>query len=51
MYEDLQRKVLESGPFVVIYQQIEVAAFSAKLKGFRLGPSYDTNLVAPISKE
>ncbi|MBS1182443.1 MAG: transporter, periplasmic oligopeptide-binding protein [Proteobacteria bacterium] len=50
MYEDLQRKVLESGPFVVIFQQIEVAAYSAKLKGFRLGPSYDTNLVAPISK-
>lgn len=50
MYEDLQRKVLESGPFVVIYQQIEVAAYSAKLQGFKLGPSYDTNLVASISK-
>nr|WP_026789855.1 ABC transporter substrate-binding protein [Pleomorphomonas oryzae] len=50
MYEDLQRKVLDSGPFVVIYQQIEVAAYSAKLQGFKLGPSYDTNLVAPISK-
>ncbi len=50
MYEDLQRKVLESGPFVVIFQQIEVAAYSAKLKGFKLGPSYDTNLVASISK-
>lgn len=51
MYQDLQKKVLESGPFVVIFQQIEVAAYSAKLKGFRLGPSYDTNYVAPISKE
>ncbi len=50
MYEDLQRKVLESGPFVVIYQQIEVAGYSAKLHGFRLGPSFDTNLVASISK-
>lgn len=50
MYEDLQRKVLESGPFVVIFQQTEVAAYSSKLKGFKLGPSYDTNLVAPISK-
>lgn len=50
MYEDLQHKVLDSGPFVVIYQQIEVAAYSAKLQGFKLGPSYDTNLVAPISK-
>jgi peptide/nickel transport system substrate-binding protein len=50
IYEDLQRKVLESGPFVVIFQQIEVAAYSAKLQGFKLGPSYDTNLVASISK-
>ena len=50
MYEDLQRKVLESGPFVVVFQQIEVAAYSAKLTGFKLGPSYDTNLVASISK-
>jgi len=51
MYEDLQRKVMESGPFVVIYQQVEVAAYSAKLKGFKLGPSYDTNLVYSVSKE
>ena len=51
MYEDLQRKVMESGPFVMIYQQVEVAAFSAKLKGFRLGPSFDTNLVYSVSKE
>lgn len=51
MYEDLQKKVLASGPFVVIFQQTEVAAYAAKLKGFTLGPSYDTNYVAPISKE
>ncbi|MBS1167903.1 MAG: hypothetical protein H6R00_3928 [Proteobacteria bacterium] len=34
----------------MIFQQIEVAAYSAKLQGFKLGPSYDTNLVASISK-
>ena len=51
MYEDLQKKVLASGPFVVIFQQTEVAAYNAKLKGFKLGPSYDTNFVASISKE
>ncbi len=51
MYEDLQKRVLASGPFVVIFQQTEVAAYNAKLKGFKLGPSYDTNFVASISKE
>jgi peptide/nickel transport system substrate-binding protein len=51
IYEDLQKKVLESGPFVVIFQQTEVAGYSAKLKGFKLGPSFDTNFVFPISKD
>jgi len=51
MYADLQKKVQESGPFVMLYQQIEVAAYSAKLKGLKLGPSFDTNFVAPISKD
>ncbi|WP_026781829.1 ABC transporter substrate-binding protein [Pleomorphomonas koreensis] len=51
MYADLQKKVQESGPFVMLYQQTEVAAYAAKLKGFKLGPSFDTNFVAPISKE
>ena len=51
IYEDLQKKVLTSGPFVVIFQQTEVAGYSAKLKGFKLGPSFDTNFVYTISKE
>lgn len=51
IYEDLQKKVLEAGPFVVIFQQTEVAGYSAKLKGFKLGPSFDTNFVFPISKD
>lgn len=51
IYEDLQKKVLASGPFVVIFQQTEVAGYSAKLKGFKLGPSFDTNFVYTISKE
>jgi peptide/nickel transport system substrate-binding protein len=51
MYKDLQQKVLDTSPFVIIYQQIEVAAIRNNLKGFKLGPSFDTNFVGPISKE
>ncbi|NGO62062.1 ABC transporter substrate-binding protein [Rhizobium daejeonense] len=51
IYEGLQKEVLASGPFVMLFQQIEVAGYSSKLKGFKLGPSFDTNLVYTISKD
>ncbi|WP_430255016.1 ABC transporter substrate-binding protein [Neorhizobium sp. DAR64872/K0K18] len=50
-YEDLQRKVLATSPFVIVFQQTEVAGYSSKVKGYKLGPSFDTNFVAPVSKE
>lgn len=49
-YEDLQKKVLAQSPFVIIFQQTEVAGYSSKLKDFKLGPSFDTNFVYPVSK-
>ncbi|MFC3163893.1 ABC transporter substrate-binding protein [Ciceribacter thiooxidans] len=51
VYEELQKEVLARGPFVMLFQQIEVAGYSDKLKGFKLGPSFDTNFVYKISKE
>ncbi|TRL38752.1 ABC transporter substrate-binding protein [Rhizobium straminoryzae] len=51
IYQDLQKKVLSSGPFVIIFQQTEVAGYSKKLKGLKLGPSFDTNFVSTISKD
>ncbi|MBV2187187.1 MAG: ABC transporter substrate-binding protein [Rhizobium sp.] len=51
IYEDLQKQVLTTGPFVVIFQQTEVAGYSAKLKGYKLGPSFDTNFVYTVSKD
>ena len=51
MYQDLQRKVLDAGPYAFLYQQIEVSGYSSKVKNFRLGPSFDTNYVFPISKD
>ncbi|MFT2212135.1 ABC transporter substrate-binding protein [Rhizobium giardinii] len=51
MYKDLQKKVLANSPFVIIFQQTEVAGYGGNLKGFKLGPSFDTNYVFNISKE
>jgi peptide/nickel transport system substrate-binding protein len=51
IYQKLQKEVLAKGPFVIIFQQVEVAGYSAKLKGFKLGPSFDTNFVYTISKD
>lgn len=51
MYEDIQKKFLANSPFVVIFQQTEVAGYRKALSGFKLGPSFDTNYVGPIGKE
>ncbi|TGT72245.1 MULTISPECIES: ABC transporter substrate-binding protein [unclassified Mesorhizobium] len=51
MYKDLQKKILDTSPFVIIHQQLEVAGLRKNLKGFALGPSFDTNFVGPVSKE
>ncbi|MDB5556171.1 MAG: transporter substrate-binding protein [Rhizobium sp.] len=49
-YQELERAVLETSPFVIIFQQTEVAGLSRKLTGFKLGPSFDTNFVYNVSK-
>ncbi len=51
IYEELQKEVLERGPFVIIFQQTEVAGYSDKLKNYKLGPSFDTNFLHSVSKE
>jgi peptide/nickel transport system substrate-binding protein len=43
MYRDLQRKVLEGGPFVIMFQDIEVIAERNNVAGMIWGPSFDDN--------
>lgn len=50
-YQDLEKKILDTSPFVLIHQQLEVAGLRKNLKGFALGPSFDSNFVGPVSKE
>ncbi len=50
MYADLQRKVRETGPFIMLWQETEVAGMRKNVQGLKLGPTFDTNFLAPITK-
>ncbi|WP_144379549.1 ABC transporter substrate-binding protein [Mesorhizobium amorphae] len=50
MYQDVQTKIREQGPFNFIWQQTEVAGLRKNVQGFKLGPTFDTNFVAPVTK-
>jgi peptide/nickel transport system substrate-binding protein len=49
-YKELQRTVLESSPFIVIYQKTEVAGLRRNVNDLKLGPSFDTNFVDRVWK-
>jgi peptide/nickel transport system substrate-binding protein len=48
-YQDLQKKVLATSPFVVLFQQIEVAGIRANIKNYKLA-SVGPNIVSTVSK-
>ena len=50
IYAKLQKEVLETSPFVIIFQQNEVAGLRKAVSGYKLGPTFDTNFVASVSK-
>ncbi|HUK07531.1 MAG TPA: ABC transporter substrate-binding protein [Stellaceae bacterium] len=50
IYEQLQREVQKIAPFVIMYQQIEVAAHRKDVTGFVMGPGFADNLYAGIEK-
>ncbi|MDE2146747.1 MAG: ABC transporter substrate-binding protein [Burkholderiales bacterium] len=50
MYQAIQAEFRRTSPFVMLYQQTEVAAFRANVQGLRLGPTADTTYLAAVSK-
>jgi peptide/nickel transport system substrate-binding protein len=50
MYLQIQREHQQTSPFVIMFQDIEVAAERANVKGFVLGPSFDSNFYQGITK-
>jgi peptide/nickel transport system substrate-binding protein len=50
MYEDLQAEFRKTSPFIMLYQQTEVAAFRTNVDGLKLGPTFDSNYMFNASK-
>jgi peptide/nickel transport system substrate-binding protein len=43
MYEEMQREVQETGPFVIMFQDIELIAERGNVQGMIWGPPFDAN--------
>lgn len=51
VYEEVQREHQQTSPFVVMFQDIEVATRRDNVKGFILGPSFDSNFYRYVTKD
>jgi peptide/nickel transport system substrate-binding protein len=51
MYEELQKTVMEEGPFVIMFQEIEVLGMRSNVQNFILGPSFNDNSFRLVTKE
>lgn len=50
LYQEIQRSHQATSPFVIMFQEIEVAAMRKNVNGFILGPSFDTNFYRYTTK-
>jgi peptide/nickel transport system substrate-binding protein len=51
IYQELQKTVLAESPFVIIWQQTEVAGYRKNVQNYKLGLSFDTNYVNTVTKQ
>jgi len=50
MYEKMQAEFRKTSPFIMIYQQTEVAAYRSNLQGLKIGPTSDSTYMFKVSK-
>ena len=50
MYQSMQAEFRASSPFVMLYQQTEVAAYRANLEGLKIGPTSDSTYMSAVGK-
>lgn len=50
MYEKIQAEFRKTSPFVMLFQQTEVAAMRSNVQGLKLGPTSDTTYMFKVSK-
>jgi peptide/nickel transport system substrate-binding protein len=51
MYQDIQAEFRQSSPFVMLYQQTEVAAHRSNVEGLKIGPTSDTTYMFVVGKQ
>ena len=51
MYLDLQKDGQMTSPFVIMFQEIEVAALRKNVNGYVIGPSFDDNKFSGVTKD
>jgi peptide/nickel transport system substrate-binding protein len=50
LYQELQAEFRQTSPFVMLFQQTQVAMLRTSVDGFRLGPTSDSTYLAPVVK-
>ena len=50
MYQDIQAEFRKTSPFVMLWQQTQVAAFRNNVDGLKLGPTSDSTYLFNVSK-
>ena len=50
MYQDIQAEFRKSSPFVMLYQQTEVAAYRSNVDGLKIGPTSDSTYMFNVGK-
>ena len=51
MYQDIQAEFRKSSPFVMLFQQTEVAAYRSNVMGLKIGPTSDSTYLFNVSKK
>ncbi|MDP2005786.1 MAG: ABC transporter substrate-binding protein [Rubrivivax sp.] len=50
MYQDIQAEFRRNSPFVMLYQQTDVAAYRSNVSGLKIGPTSDSTYMFAVSK-
>ena len=50
IYEAEQKTVMDTGPFVTMFQEVEVSGLRKNVDGFIIGPSFNDNSFAHVTK-
>jgi peptide/nickel transport system substrate-binding protein len=50
MYQDIQAEFRKTSPFVMLYQQNDVAGYRANVQGLKIGPTSDSTYLFAITK-